>query len=145
MSEKVEFRRRALRAAGINLVLAGLAALALPASAQQAQATPLESSQAMTVVRDAETGKLRAATADEQQVLQQAAKTRTARVAPATTLQKFHASGARGARLTDEFMSTSVAVRKADGGIATQCYESHGAATTAVSSGHTHATTPETE
>lgn len=94
------------------------AAVILPAAAQDAQAP--QDSNAMTVVRDADTGKLRAATAAEQASMN-APKTRMLmRVAPQRPLPKVHSSGARGARMTDEFIAASslVAVRTADGKIA---------------------------
>jgi hypothetical protein len=121
-----------------------LCAIALPASAQEAQQA-VQSADAITVTRDATTGKLRAATADEQAALK-AAKAKLFRAAAVQApLQKFHSSGARGARLTDEFMSSSVAVRQADGSIATECHETHGGTETA---GHVHVAatnTPVTE
>jgi len=134
--------QRLLRAAGLTAILLGL--LGQSALAQEA---PLQSTESLTVVRDAETGKLRHATAAEQAALQaQAASTqRSARVAPKPTQQKVHASGARGARLTDEFVSTSVAVRKPDGSIEMQCFDAHDAAQSAVSVGHVHTNKVETE
>jgi molybdopterin-guanine dinucleotide biosynthesis protein A len=107
------------------VALLAVAAMPLQASAQDQQ---VESSSSMTVVRDAETGKLRAPTAAEHAALSQAAKAKSLKArasAAAPTLQKSHASGARGARLTDDFMSTVVAVRNADGSIGRQCLESH--------------------
>lgn len=108
--------QRLLGAAGVL----ALCANALPASAQQiaeqqaAEQAP-HSSDAQTVARDATTGRLRAATPEEAQALA-AAKARTmARVASPRTLPKTHATGARGARLTDEFLTSSVAVRQPDG------------------------------
>ncbi|MEF9995408.1 MAG: hypothetical protein RR784_02340 [Burkholderiaceae bacterium] len=117
---------------GIGLVLAGFLAMAGAASAQDrespaALAGGVESTASMTVVRDAETGQLRAPTAAELQTLNQgAARARSlSRMAPATPLQKFHSGGARGARLTDEFLSAALAVRQADGGLDRQCFDSH--------------------
>lgn len=129
--------------------LLGLAfAAALPLHAQEAT-EPEQSADNMTVVRDAESGKLRAATADEQAALRsQSAKGRVRAAAAPLPLQKFHKSGARGARLTKEFLSSSVAVRKADGTLEKQCFDAHGAAEAAVQSGHIHVTqnvTPVTE
>lgn len=136
--------------AGITLALLGLAMQG--AAAQEAPARPAaQSKDAMTVVRDAETGKLRAPTAAEQAALQSQAQARASgnasamRTAPQATQQKFHASGARGARLTDEFVGSAVAVRKPDGGVETQCVDSHGAAKSAVATGHVHANKIETE
>jgi hypothetical protein len=116
---------------------AGLAlcAFALPASAQDSQ----------VVTRDAETGKLRPATAAEQAGLQ-AIKARQLRESVKPTLQKFHATGATGVRLNDEFLSSSTAVRKADGTIEMVCTEAHGSETAAAHA-HVHAAanTPVTE
>lgn len=125
-----------LRAAGITLALMGFAS-----QSALAQEAPVASNDALTVVRDAETGKLRGASAAEAAALKTQSAKVNARVAPKPTLQKFHSSGARGARLTDEFMSTSVAVRNADGSITV----SHGDAHSADSTGHAHTTSPVTE
>jgi hypothetical protein len=128
-----------------RLLGAGLAlcAFALPAAAQEAQQQAIQSTESATVTRDAATGKLRAATSEEQQALR-SAQLRQMRAATQTTLPKYHASGARGVRLTDEFLSSSVAVRTADGKIAMECHESHGGTETAA---HVHAApnTPVTE
>jgi hypothetical protein len=151
MSKKIQSRARKLSAAGLGLALIGFAAMPLQALAEdrQAPAKPaaIESSDDITVVRDAETGKLRAATPEEHNALQQlkASRLRNARVAPAVPLQKWHASGARGVRLTDEFISSAVAVRKPDGSVGQECFDSHEAAEAAVhTAGHT-ATKLETE
>ena len=114
--------RRVARAAIIGLALAGASALATQAQAQ-AQA------EGLTVVRDATTGELRAPTALEAAALQQQvqAKASVSRVAKQPTLQKYHPNGARGVRLTDEFTSSVVAVRNADGSIGKQCVEGVGA------------------
>jgi hypothetical protein len=133
-----------LNAAGISLALFGATALPLQAAASDqtvAAESPVASSDAIRIVRDPATGKLRAPTAEEDAVLdqQQANKARMFRVAPKPTLQRFHANGARGARLTDEFMTSSVVVRAADGTLVQQCFDSHDAAEAAV---HTHSVTP---
>jgi hypothetical protein len=115
-----------LGAALIGSALAGLPLAGL------AQAAP-SGTDSMTVVRDADTGKLRAPTAAEVEALQlKAARTTNLRTGPATTLQKFHASGARGVRLTDEFMSYAVAVRHADGSIHENCLHTQEAADAAL-------------
>lgn len=118
----VSLKSMTLAAALVGLPLASLAQDA-PASVNQ-----------MTVVRDAETGKLRAPTAAEIGALQlKAARTTSLRAGPAaTTQQKFHSSGARGARLTDAFMSQSVAVRRADGLIDATCVHNQEAAEAAL-------------
>jgi hypothetical protein len=143
MSQKHQSGQRLLCAAGITLALLGLVS-----QSAVAQEAPAPSNDSLTVVRDAETGKLRNATAAEHAALQAqaASRMRAARVAPQQApLEKFHARGARGVRLTDEAISSSVAVRNADGSIGMQCFESHGAATSAVAAGHVHTTKVETE
>ncbi|HZV65561.1 MAG TPA: hypothetical protein VFG03_11715 [Telluria sp.] len=151
MSKKIQSGERLLSAASVGLMLIGLAAMPLQAAAAdpQVSAKPaaVESSDDITVVRDADTGQLRAATPEEHNALQQLriSKLRNARIAPTATLQKWHASGARGARLTDEFISAAVAVRKPDGTVGQECFDSHEAAEAAVhTAGHT-ATKLETE
>lgn len=118
----VSLKSMSLAAALIGLPLASLAQGA-PASTDQ-----------MTVVRDAETGQLRAPTTAEIDALQlKAGRNTSLRAGPAATaLQKFHRSGARGLRLTDEFMSQSVAVRRADGTLDQNCVHSKDAADAAL-------------
>ncbi len=135
MFQKQQTGLRALRAAGIALALMGFAGQS--AIAQEA----VVSNESQTVVRDAETGKLRGATPAEAVALKAQSVKANARIAPKATLQKSHSSGARGARLTDEFMTTSVAVRNADGSITV----THGDTQNADSTGHVHTITPVTE
>jgi len=135
MFQKQQTGLRALRAAGIALALMGFAGQS--AIAQEA----VVSNESQTVVRDAETGKLRGATPAEAVALKAQSVKAMARIAPKATLQKSHSSGARGARLTDEFMTTSVAVRNADGSITV----THGDTQNADSTGHVHTITPVTE
>ncbi|MDQ2823691.1 MAG: hypothetical protein M3Y65_25490 [Pseudomonadota bacterium] len=142
MSQKHLSRQRMICAAGITLALLGLASQS--ASAQEAQSN-VQSTDSMTVVRDAATGKLRGATGEEATALKAAGAARAMRVAPKATQQKVHASGARGARLTDEFMSQSVAVRQPDGSVVEQCFDSHDAASNAVAAAHVHTNKVETE
>jgi hypothetical protein len=104
MSKQTTFQRL-LGAAGVL----ALCAAALPAVAQE-----------QTVTRDADSGKLRAATSEELQTLAAKKAKNAMRVAAPTTLSKTHSSGARGARLTDEFLTSSVAVRQADGTVVVQ-------------------------
>jgi hypothetical protein len=132
MSQKHLSRQRILCAAGITLALLGLAT---SASAQEA---PLPSADSITVSRDADTGKLRAATADEVSAMKAASAARSMRVAPKATLRKYHASGAGGVRMTEELLSQNVAVRQPDGSIAEQCFDSHDAANHAVAVAHVH-------
>lgn len=136
MSQKHQSGLRSLRAAAIAVALTGFASQC--AIAQEAPVTPNDS---LTVVRDAETGKLRGANAAEAATLKSQSTKANARIAPKATLQKFHKSGARGARLTDEFMTTSVAVRNADGSISV----THGDAKDVDSTGHVHTMSPVTE
>ncbi|CAN7603278.1 hypothetical protein LJR289_004396 [Pseudoduganella sp. LjRoot289] len=152
MSKNKHTSQRLLRAAGATLALLG--ATAVPPSAQaQTQAQPQTESLAaletgigasddITVVRDAESGKLRAPTAEEHAALKKksSANARVQRAAPPPPMQKFHASGARGARLTDEFVSSAVMVRGPDGKLAAQCVDSHDAAEGIHKAGHIHTT-----
>ncbi|WP_137172145.1 post-PEP-CTERM-1 domain-containing protein [Massilia sp. HP4] len=146
MHYTIQSGQRLLRAgiAAALLGLAGQSAIAQEIPVHEAHAQAKES---LTVVRDRETGELRNATAAEQAALkaQAASRSRSARVAPQQVLPKTHASGARGVRLTDDFISSSVAVRKADGSIEKQCFESHGGASGAIATGHVHATQAVTE
>lgn len=135
MSQKHQSGQRLLCAAGITLALMGLVTTA---TAQEVQ------SDSLTIVRDAETGKLRNATAVEHEALKAQAQSSTARVrtlraAPQAFQQKYHKSGARGVRLTDEFTNSVHAVRQADGSIST--YESSNADQSAPAAGHVHNTT----
>jgi len=126
---------RSVSVAGTGLALVGIAALPLQAlahdghaeAAKPAQAQAPADANAQVVVRDAATGQLRAATPEEAQALHASragvATLRKSAVA-ATPQARFHPSGARGARLTDEFMSYSVVVRQPDGSLATLCFES---------------------
>jgi hypothetical protein len=109
------------------LALLGAAGLPAVAGAQALEQTP----NAMAVVRDANTGKLRAPTADELQSLNNGngngngnGRSIAVRADAAPTQQKFHPTGAQGLRLTDAFMSSEVATRGADGKITMQCLES---------------------
>jgi len=112
-----------------------LCAAALPAHAQEEQ----------TISRDGDTGKLRAATPAEQASLQAAKAAKQLRVAPQPTLQKYHRNGASGMRLTDEFLTSSVAVRTPDGKIEMICNDTHGGDAPATAHVHAAANTPVTE
>ena len=127
MSHSVSMIQRLLGAGAI------LCAASLPAAAQQAQAEQADAAptaNAMTVVRDADTHMLRGATPEEQAALN-ASKVRTnARFAVPKPQTKYHANGATGVRLTDEFIAASsiVATRGADGKIALEHGEAGDAA-----------------
>lgn len=145
MSQKHPSGQRLLCAAGITLALLGLGAQSAVAQEIQDAAPQAE---ALTVVRDAQTGKLRAPTAEEAAALKAqapAARSAARTAAPGFVLNKSHSSGIKGFRLTDESMSTSVAVRKADGSIERQCFDSHGAGADAVAKGHVHTNQAVTE
>lgn len=123
----------------ISLGLAIAAALPLAAQAHEAAApataaaatpaaAPVVAQESLVVVRDAETGKLRPATAEEHAALQAqlpAAKARVALRAVALSPQmKLHSSGATGIRATDEMASQSVVVRGPDGRLIEACFAS---------------------
>ncbi|UXH80725.1 post-PEP-CTERM-1 domain-containing protein [Roseateles amylovorans] len=106
---------------------------ALPVSAAAAADTTNQ----IVVVRDAETGKLRAATAEEHAALQSLRNVRRSvlRAAPVTPQIKYHANGATGVRVTDEMTSFSVMVRRADGSLAERCFATKEEAEAAVRNG----------
>jgi len=125
-----------LRAGAIGL---GAVAVALGASmSASAQSSPAaapvtEASEtaadAQIVVKDGDTGKLRAATPEEARALHAGRANARAARRGASPESRSHWSGARGARLTDEFMSFTVVVKRADGKLVELCVE--GAETTA--------------
>jgi hypothetical protein len=96
---------------------------ALSASKSPSTTAPLTTADGLIAVRDAETGELRAATAEEIAALRATAVAGTGikRDGAITSLDrpapKVHSSGAVGTRLTDEFAAYSVAVRRADGSV----------------------------
>jgi len=121
------------RMAGLAAAMA--AAMALPAVAEQNTATQTAAApaaggeDAQIVVRDADTGKLRAATAEEHEQLRRSREgaSREARGAAAATLApRSHHSGARGTRLHDGLLHHSVLVRNADGTSSMMCVDSSG-------------------
>lgn len=125
-----------------RLLLAAAAAACLPFAAQaHDEAEHAGEANKLIVVRDADTGALRAATAEEAAAL--AAKPAAGKAPMAATrgqlpqqpLLKAHRSGAQGARITDEMASYSVAVRRADGSIGTQCIEGKADAEAALTAG----------
>lgn len=112
-------------ALGAEIVLFGvaawpIAAAAGPAPGVDAAATVVAASagDAQVVARDAD-GTLRAATPEEAQALQRSGA--SLRKAAPTMQARAHWSGARGARLTDEFLSHSVMVKMPDGRLVELC------------------------
>lgn len=95
----------------------------------------------LVVVRDAETGKLRAATNEERDALQTLRANKrsmlTLRAVAATPQLKRHGTGATGVRLTDDMQSYSVMVRRADGTLEEQCFPTKQEADAAVAKGFT--------
>jgi hypothetical protein len=91
--------------------------------AEPIQAAAVQAADSAVVVKDKRNGKLRAATPEEHKAMMDEAKITAVRAAPEATVRKYHASGASGLRLTDEFMTQSVAVRNADGSLVHQCVE----------------------
>lgn len=130
---------RSAGALGTGLALVSVAALPLSTLAAEAAkpapaSMPIESAaNNQIVVRDADTGLLRAATPEEAQALHSSRGNVAARRSVAATTQaRFHSSGARGARLTDELMSYSVLVRQPDGRLVEVCFDSKEAADDAI-------------
>ncbi len=130
----------------LGLVIAAPAVLAQTAPTPPASPEPVD---ALTVVRDAATGRLRAPTTEEAQELaqqRQAAQARSAsrmRIAAAPVagpLMRNHAGGAASVRVTEDFASLVVATRGADGKLRQQCVTSKQAAEEAIDhAGHDHA------
>ena len=116
-----------LRAGAIGLGAAALglavpiAALAQSNTAAAPAATEASVADAQIVVKDGDTGQLRNATPEEARALHSARP--QARRAAAVPESRAHWSGARGARLTDDFLSYSVLVKRADGKLVELCVE----------------------
>ena len=122
-----EFLKPHARGVSTLSVVLGAAAMSMGAHAQSTSSTGADQAESMAapvadgqiVARDRETGKLRPANAEEMQLLQRHRTTlRAARMESRT-----HWSGATGARLTDEFMSYSVVVKRADGKLVELCVD----------------------
>ncbi|MEO8311481.1 MAG: hypothetical protein ABI520_09940 [Caldimonas sp.] len=116
--------------AGVLGLCAAAVGLAVPlsamaqsnqAAAPAAAVAEASGGDAQIVVRDGDTGRLRHATSEEAQALH--AGRAHARRAAAAPESRSHWSGARGARLTDDFMSYSVIVKRADGKLVELCVE----------------------
>ena len=114
-----------------------LAALALPASAaQQAQEAQepkaVQSQQGMVVVRDADTGHLRAPTPAEAQALHPRTNASAAAAAAPAPRMIIGPGGRRSVKLDQRHMVYSVVTRGADGKLEEQCVHgadaAHGAA-----------------
>lgn len=116
-------------------------AMACPdCQAKTAATTPTTAptADALTVVRDRETGALRAPTAAEAANMQRRAEAlQAARIGNATPaaepLLRTHAAGARSVRLTAEFASYSVVRKNADGTLDQSCVQGKDAAMQAMS------------
>jgi len=113
-------RTRALGLGAAALLLAGAAmAQATDTAANTAANTAVEATSSQIVVRDAATGALRAASALEAKAL---ASERASAGIRLNTQPRAHFSGARGVRLSDEFMSHAVLARLPDGSVVEQCF-----------------------
>lgn len=119
--------------------LCALAAFTLQAKAQdQAQPANSQSQEGMVVVRDAQTGKMRAPTPDELKALRTpspAAAAGAAAAAPnargrqqAPQVLSPRRDGTRGVRLGDKTMVYEVVTRGADGKLDGECVQGHDAA-----------------
>lgn len=104
---------------------------------------PAPVADAMTVVRDAETGQLRAASADEIAAMRAKTKpaaaasaaSRSAKTLPAATAQpavRAYASGAHSAKLPSSMASYSVVRRQPDGTLDSRCVQGEQAASQAL-------------
>lgn len=134
MFKTIQPIRHTLHAIAVSFVLFGMSTVAPHALAQDGHDhATVDPTDRLTVVRDAETGLLRAPTAEERSAMhEKAARRRDGRIPAPRMQQKWHHSGAIGTRVTDELMSTSVAVRKPDGGVAQQCFDSREEADAAI-------------
>ena len=131
LSFKKPLRAGAIRLGAVAVALGASLSAAAPSSPAVAAATDVSEgpgADAQIVVKDADTGKLRHATPEEARALHAGrANARAAR--GGSPESRSHWSGARGARLTDEFMTFTVVVKRADGKLVELCVE--GAETTA--------------
>lgn len=107
------------------MVFLPLAALAFPACAQQAVSQAAPAQQGMVVVRDADTGELRAPTADEARALHPRTNASAAGTAAPAPKMVTGPGGRRSVQLGDRHMVYSVVTRGADGKLEEQCV--HGA------------------
>ena len=105
-----------------------LASLSMHAKAQGKESKPGQ--EGMVVVRDPQTGKMRAPTAQELQALRARAPRSAAAVAGAPQQPKALAGnhGARGVRLGEKTLVYDVVTRGADGKLSEQCVQGEAAA-----------------
>jgi hypothetical protein len=98
--------------------LASMAALMVLAGAAQAGDVPAaDTPQALRAVRDKDTGKLRAATAEEAKAMAEAEKAARAGQPAKLVVVRQYASGMRSATLTPEHLSTLKAERLPSGAL----------------------------
>ncbi|QOY96041.1 hypothetical protein IM543_09525 [Massilia sp. UMI-21] len=135
-----------------NLIsVLSLAVLAFPAAAQQAQpaqpAQPAHGQQGMVVVRDADTGELRAPTPLEARALHPRTNASAAAAGAPAPKMLTGPGGRRSVRLGESQMTYSVVTRDADGKLAEQCvhgaHAAEGAVAGAAGSAPAAATKPE--
>ncbi|MDB5961376.1 MAG: hypothetical protein JWP59_2670 [Massilia sp.] len=140
MSKNLKSGVRLVHAASALLAVAAIAGAPLTAVAQE-QSSPEATADNLTVARDAVTGKIRAATAEEHAQLAaiRAAKARNFRVSPKQSVRRFHKSGANGVTLSEEMRNanTLVAIKGADGTIEMRHYNTAAEADAAVQAGPT--------
>lgn len=138
-------RARRVSAVVACVAMAGATALPLRAAAQgkdavterSAPAAAVDTTSNQIVIKDAATGALRAATPAEANTLMQSKGNvvELRRANHASPMSKSHWTGARGARLTDEFASYAVLVRQLDGSMVAACFESREEADAAMKAG----------
>ncbi len=123
------------RAVWSALTLAGAAACLPAAAAEQAAAAAGDGPAAHVVVRDAETGRLRAPTADEARAHaehaargREPARSAGPQSAAQQALVRQHRNGAKSVRMTDEMVSHVVAVRRNGGPVEAHCVPNQAAA-----------------
>ncbi len=114
------------------MLLLPLAALCVPATAQEAPAAPAQG-QGMVVVRDAQTGQLRTPTPAEIRALQPPMSA-VARALPQPSMVTGP-GGRRSVRLGERYMVYSVVNRDGEGKLAEQCVHDRGAAVSALEGG----------
>ncbi len=120
------------------MVFLPLAALALPAVAQQAEPRQTAAQQGMVVVRDADTGDLRAPTPVEARALHPRTTASAAGGAVPAPKMLTGPGGRRSVQLGERHMVYSVVNRGADGKLEEQCVHGAHAAGHAVKGAHKH-------